>query len=359
LGECSTHLPPPARSAPPRPHNTRLHPPSMFARSFLAAVVAMSAIAQSSAFAPSSGLASMSRRMPLRSTSPRALRRPVHVGGVKMMATMLENGDMKLTAEECEMLKLPPDTVIPPDSVAEIQADLQNIADDEVRKLARQIGLNPEEEPYPGYFEDIERLGLTDANMGTSSVNPASMYGPDGKPYAPWMVGKVMENAPKRERPKQSEDDVNFQWQGRGAELSGAGGGGLNARLLGDEVRLSFQVGDEENSKGYRITKRPGGSEDDAYKLVADYLTPGANLNSGQMNGDYSYVDGETAPGVWVYRVQEEDLDGKRMTLSQTIIEVPSNSDKIKTLVAGGLIVAFLGAFTFLGQSVDPMNGIN
>ena len=76
MGECSTHLPPPARSAPPRPHNTRLPPPSMFARSFLAAVVAMSAIAQSSAFAPSSGLASMSRRMPLRSTAPRALRRP-------------------------------------------------------------------------------------------------------------------------------------------------------------------------------------------------------------------------------------------------------------------------------------------
>jgi len=35
----------------------------------------------------------------------------------------------------------------------------------------------------------------------------------------------------------------------------------------------------------------------------------------------------------------QEDLDGKRTTLSQTIIEVPSNSDKIKTLVAGGVFV--------------------
>jgi hypothetical protein len=108
--------------------------------------------------------------------------------------------------------------------------------------------------------------------------------------------------------------------------------------------------------------------------LVADYLTPGANLNTGQINGDYSYVDGSTEPGtphpircvfvrvcvcvcvcvcvmthahtrthththtyiytgVWVYRVQEEDMDGKRSTLSQTIIEVASNTDKIKTLV--------------------------
>jgi hypothetical protein len=44
-----------------------------------------------------------------------------HVGGAKMMATMLESGEMKLTEEECEMLKLPPNSVIPVDSVPEIQ----------------------------------------------------------------------------------------------------------------------------------------------------------------------------------------------------------------------------------------------
>ena len=33
--------------------------------------------------------------------------------------------------------------------------------------------------------------------MGTSSVNPASLYGPDGKPYAPWMIGKVSEGPSK------------------------------------------------------------------------------------------------------------------------------------------------------------------
>ena len=105
----------------------------------------------------------------------------VHVGGVKMMATMRENGEMQLTEEECEKLKLPSNTVIPVDSVAEIQKELQDIADDEIRKLARQIGLKPEQEPYPGYFEDIERLGLNEKNMVASSANPAGMYGPDGK----------------------------------------------------------------------------------------------------------------------------------------------------------------------------------
>jgi len=184
-----------------------------------------------------------------------------HAGGAKMMATMLESGEMELTDEECEKLKLPFNSVIPVDSVPEIQGNLKDIADEEIRKLARQIGVAPEVEPYPGYFEDVSRLGLDDARMGTTSLNPASMYGPDGKAYAPWMVGKVLENAPKRKRKEQSKDDVEFMYAGRGSELNGAAGGGLNARLLGDEVRLTFQVGEEKDSKGYRIVKRRGGSE--------------------------------------------------------------------------------------------------
>ena len=276
-----------------------------------------------------------------------------------MMATVMENGEMQLTDEECEKLKLPPNSVIPAESAAEVQASLQSIADEEITKLARQIGTNPETEPYPGYFDDIARLGLTDEKLTSTTSNPASMYGPDGKAYAPWMVGKVQEEVVRKPRVQKTQDEVDFMWAGRGAELSGAGGGGLQARLLGDEVRLSFIVGKEENSRGYRITKRPGGSEDNAFSLVADYLTPGANLNAGQLNGEYSYVDGETSPGTWVYRVQEEDMDGKRMTLSQTIIEVPSTSDKIKTYVAGGLIVSLLGAAYWFGAAVDPMNGIN
>ena len=33
--------------------------------------------------------------------------------------------------------------------------------------------------------------------------------------------------------------------------------------------------------------------------------------------------------GVWVYRVQEEGTDGVRTGLSQTIVDVPSSSDKV------------------------------
>lgn len=68
----------------------------------------MSAIAHSAAFAPAAvARVGAARRLPLRSSAPRGFRLPAHVGGVKMMATLLESGEMKLTQEECEMLKLP------------------------------------------------------------------------------------------------------------------------------------------------------------------------------------------------------------------------------------------------------------
>jgi len=123
-----------------------------------------------------------------------------------------------------------------------------------------------------------------------------------------------------------TEDEKKFSFASRGQELSGVG---LSASLLGDEVRLSWDVEGEQNSKGYIVTKRPGGSEDGAFQLVADYQTPGAMLGAGSINGKYSYVDGSIEPGVWVYRVQEEDITGVKSALSQTIIDIPSNEDKV------------------------------
>ena len=67
-----------------------------------------------------------------------------------MMGQLLPNGEMELTTEECEKLKLPPNSVVPAENVAEFQEKLQSMYDDDVRRLARQIGTSPEEEPYPG-----------------------------------------------------------------------------------------------------------------------------------------------------------------------------------------------------------------
>jgi len=271
------------------------------------------------------------------------------------MVTVLESGELQLTEEECEKLNLPPDSVIPADSAEEIQGRLQEFEDEAVRKLFRQIGQSPDEEPYPGYWADIERLQLDEFSAGTSSINPASLYGPDGKPYAPWMIGKVSEGPSKLKGDGKSEEQRKFEYAGRGQELSGTG---MSCKLLGDEVRLAWNVGEETNSKGYVVVRRPGGSDEEAFKTVADYLTPGAMLGAGAINGEYSYVDGSVSPGVWVYRVMEEDLDGKRMFLSQSIIEVPSSADKTKTLVAGGILVTLLAIGAFLGTLADPQNGL-
>jgi hypothetical protein len=205
---------------------------------------------------------------------------------------------------------------------------------------------------------DVERLGLEESNLGTSSKNPGGLYGPDGVAYAPWMIGKISEGPSKKRVSTKTEAELKFEYDGRGQELAGAGGGGLNSALAGDEVKLSFNVGVESNTRGYVITRRPGGSDDATYKVVADYLTPGANLNSGALNGEYSYMDGSVEPGTWVYRVAEEDVEGKKTILSQTIIEVPSNSDKTKTLVASAVLGGFLTVLTLIAIKSDPMNGI-
>ena len=69
---------------------------------------------------------------------------------IRMMGQILSNGELQLTDEECERLSLPPNSVVPVENVEEFQAKLQSIYDDDVKKLARQIGTKPAEEPYPG-----------------------------------------------------------------------------------------------------------------------------------------------------------------------------------------------------------------
>lgn len=70
-----------------------------------------------------------------------------------------------------------------------------------------------------GYWADVERLGLEESNLGTSSINPGSLYGPDGVPYAPWMVGKVSEGRTKKRPSTKTEEELKFEYDGRGQVL--------------------------------------------------------------------------------------------------------------------------------------------
>ena len=69
-----------------------------------------------------------------------------------MMGQLLPNGELQLTDEECEKLRLPANSVVPVENVEDFQAKLQSMYDDDVKKLARQIGTKPTEEPYPGTY---------------------------------------------------------------------------------------------------------------------------------------------------------------------------------------------------------------
>ncbi len=69
-----------------------------------------------------------------------------------MMGQILANGELQLTDDECEKLNLPPNSVVPVENVEDFQSKLRTMYDDDVRKLARQIGTKPSEEPYPGNY---------------------------------------------------------------------------------------------------------------------------------------------------------------------------------------------------------------
>lgn len=64
----------------------------------------------------------------------------------------------------------------------------------------------------------------------------------------------------------------------------------------------------EGDAQGYLVVRRPGGSEEEAFKTIADYLTPGANLAAGAINGEYSYVDGTATPGISFPERLDRDL---------------------------------------------------
>ena len=63
---------------------------------------------------------------------------------------------------------------------------------------------------------DVERLGLEESNLGTSSKNPGGLYGPDGVAYAPWMIGKISEGPSKKRVSTKTEAELKFEYDGRG-----------------------------------------------------------------------------------------------------------------------------------------------
>ncbi|GJQ10345.1 hypothetical protein GpartN1_g2136.t1 [Galdieria partita] len=210
-----------------------------------------------------------------------------------------------------------------------------------------------EKEPYPGYYRDMEQLGLKPQSQkddGLKVGGAKSLYRADGTPYAPWLIGKVMED-PRPLAPKKKPSAL-----GRLAadpQLQEIAGVGLKAKILGDEVELVWSTDKEENNIGFIVQRRRGGTED--FQVIADYKTDPSLKSKGSSGGNYSFIDSTASPGTWIYRISDVNSQGETSDLCQTLVEISSNEDKQRQKWAVIILSSLVIALFVVGLLLDPL----
>ncbi|BAM81385.1 hypothetical protein CYME_CMN316C [Cyanidioschyzon merolae strain 10D] len=231
--------------------------------------------------------------------------------------------------------------------------------------------LPPVKEPYPGYFRDLERMGVSreqavaQLREKLESKRPpkdkkiggkASLYRPDGTPYAPWMIGLV-EEEPSKEKGLASRTDARGRLAGdpQAQEIAGIG---LRARIVDDrDVELLWRTEGETNNAGFQVSRRRGKSTD--WEVIADYKSAPDTLRSkGAQGGAYRFIDTPPeATGTWVYRVSDIDNSGEVSDLSQILVEFESEAERKRQLL---VLAALIGTLLLIGtvtSMLDPLSG--
>lgn len=97
---------------------------------------------------------------------------------------------------------------------------------------------------------------------------------------------------------------------------------------------------------------RPAKTED--FSVIASFEDWGPLMSKGPEGGVYRFLDTESSPGGWVYRVSECDNNGQEADLCQCLIEVQTEDEQKAALFAGvGIGVLLVGA-VIAGLALDP-----
>jgi hypothetical protein len=222
-------------------------------------------------------------------------------------------------------------------------------------------------EPYPGFYADMRRAGLSDKDAQAQAAKAAgqaapsegrklggkkSLLGPDGKPLAPWM--KVAEGSEQRSIRKRKGDSIGrLAGDPQAQELSGQG---LEWKMLGDELELQWATGNEEGNRGFVVTRRK--AKEAEWTPVSDWKDKPAELaTKGPKGGVYSFVVPDAEPGAWVYRISDVDSNGAVSDLSQTLVDIESGEDSQTRLVALAALLLVIAGFVAFSIFADPLSG--
>lgn len=183
-----------------------------------------------------------------------------------------------------------------------------------------------------------------------------------GIAYAPWMnisredeeeIRSMMRDkaAARRRRFENAEVKGNLLRDSAFQELSGTG---LKSKVInGNDVELEWATAKEANSKGFIVKRRAAKTTD--FQEVASYKTYGPLASQGSEGGVYRYLDEDVPPGGWVYRVTECEANGQESDLSQCLVEIQTQQERIATLIGVGVFGAAAAGAIAAGFLLDPL----
>lgn len=185
-----------------------------------------------------------------------------------------------------------------------------------------------------------------------------------GVDYAPWMniseddekkIRQLMaEKAAARKRRQEQERTVSgaLLMDSQAQELSGVG---LNYKIVGEDVELTWATSSERNTEGFELKRRA--AKTDQFEVLASYKDWASLASKGVDGGVYRFLDDTAGPGGWVYRVTEIEKNGSENDISQCLVEVQTKEEQVGAMIAAGGIVALLGGLVVAGTVLDPNGG--
>jgi hypothetical protein len=217
--------------------------------------------------------------------------------------------------------------------------------------------------PDQSLEEEVEELTKAEIAKMQRASNLRNANGVD---YAPWMkisqedelkIKQVMKERTSARRARQEQERTvsgNLLVDSQAQELSG---GGLGTKVIGTDVEISWTTGKEGNTKGFIIKRRPAKTDDSEFAVLVSYEDWGPLASKGPEGGSYSYLDTTTSLGGYVYRITEEETNGRQNDICQALVEVQSQEEQRGAVIAAVGIAVVGAAAVAAGILLDPVGG--